>query len=84
MVDYSETIKIYGIKVGIFSTLNEYMEVYMYQRSMSLFDLCPRSLRFHSSQKAFALKPLDRQQSNYIENLHESGGPKFIKAVEVT
>ena len=33
MVDYSETIEIYDIKVGKHSKLNEYMEVYMYQRS---------------------------------------------------
>ena len=46
-MDFSETIEIYGIKVGIYSTLTEYMEVYVYQRSMSFFDLCPRSLRFH-------------------------------------
>ena len=30
MVDYSET-EIYDIKVVIYSKLNEYMEIYMYQ-----------------------------------------------------
>ena len=47
MVDYSETIEVYGIKVGIYSKQNKYMETCMYQRSMSFFDHCPRSLRFH-------------------------------------
>ena len=47
MLDYSETIEMYGIKVGIYSKLNEYMEIYMYQRSRSFCDLCTRSLRFH-------------------------------------
>ena len=39
MVDYSETIEVYAIKVGVYSSQNEYMEIYMYQRSMLLFDL---------------------------------------------
>ena len=45
MLDYSETIEVYDIKVGLYSKLNEYIEihVYMYQRSRSFFDLCPRS-----------------------------------------
>ena len=30
MVDYSETIKVYDIKVGIHSKLNEYRTIYMY------------------------------------------------------
>ena len=33
MVDYSESIKVYDIKVGIYSYLNEYIEIYMYQES---------------------------------------------------
>ena len=46
MVDYLETIvimEVYDIKVAIYSNLNEYMEIYMYQRSRSFFDLFPRS-----------------------------------------
>ena len=35
MVGYSETIQVYDIKVGIYSKLNEYMEILMYQRSRS-------------------------------------------------
>ena len=47
MVDYTESIEVYDIKVGIYSKLNEYMETYMYQRSRPFIDLCPRSLSFH-------------------------------------
>ena len=36
MLDYSETIEVYVI---IYSKLNEYMKIYMYQRSRSFFDL---------------------------------------------
>ena len=32
MLDYSENTEIYDIKVAIYSKLNEYMEIYMYQR----------------------------------------------------
>ena len=45
MLDYSEKIEVYYIKVGMYSKLNEYIEIYMYQRSRSFFDICPRSLR---------------------------------------
>ena len=33
MLDYSVTNDVYDIKGGIYSKLNEYMEIYMYQRS---------------------------------------------------
>ena len=47
IMDFSETIiVVYDIKVGRFSQLNEYMNLYEYQRSRSFIDLCPRSLRF--------------------------------------
>ena len=45
MMDYSETIDVYDIKVGIHSKLNEYREIY--QRSRLLFDLCPKFVIFH-------------------------------------
>ena len=35
MVDYSETIEFCDIKVSIYSKLNEYIEMYMYQKSRS-------------------------------------------------
>ena len=81
MVDYSETIEVCDIKVGI---RNEYREIYIYQRSRSFFDLCPRSLIFHKFQTAFALKPLDRLKSVYILSLHETRGLRFIETDEIT
>ena len=39
MVDYSETIEVYDIKVGMHSKHNVYKEIYMYQISRSFFDL---------------------------------------------
>ena len=44
-MDISETFVVYGIKVGRCSYLNEYMNLYAYQRSMSFIDLGPMSLR---------------------------------------
>ena len=46
MMDFSETIVVYDIKVGRFIQLNEYMNLYEYKRSRSFIDLRPRSLRF--------------------------------------
>ena len=40
-MDFSETIVVYGIKVGRCSPLNEYMKLYEYQRSRSFIDLGP-------------------------------------------
>ena len=45
MVDYSETIEVYHLKVGTYSKLNEYIEINVYWRSRPFFDFCPRSLR---------------------------------------
>ena len=45
MVDYSETIEVYDIKVGIYGKLNEFMEIFMQQKSRLFFYLCLRSLR---------------------------------------
>ena len=44
---FSETIVVYDIKVGRCSEINEYMNLYEYQRSRSFTDLGPRSLRFN-------------------------------------
>ena len=38
-MDFSETIVVYDIKVGRCSQLNEYMKLYEYQSSRSLFTL---------------------------------------------
>ena len=46
-MDFSETFVVFDIKVGRFSQLNEYMNLYEYQRSWSFIDLCPRSFRFN-------------------------------------
>ena len=46
-MDFSETIVVCDVKVGRCSQLNEYMNLYEYQRSRSFIDLCPRSLRFN-------------------------------------
>ena len=47
IMDFSETIVVYDIRVGRFSLLNEYMNHYEYQRSRSFIELRPRSLRFN-------------------------------------
>ena len=39
IMDFSETIVVYDIKVGRFSLLNEYMNHYEYQRSRSFTEL---------------------------------------------
>ena len=44
LVDYSDTIEVHGIKVGIYSKLNEYMEIYMYQRSLTFVQVTRISL----------------------------------------
>ena len=44
IMDFSETVVVYDIKVGRFSQLNEYITLYEYQRSRSFIDLGPRSL----------------------------------------
>ena len=46
-MDFSETIVVYDIKVGSLTQLNEYMNLYEYQRSSSFVDHPPRSLRFN-------------------------------------
>ena len=42
IIHFSETIVVYDIKVGRCSYLNEYMNLYEYQRSRSFIDLGPR------------------------------------------
>ena len=45
-MDFSETIVVCDIKVGRCSQLNDYMNLYEYQRSRSFIDLRSGSLRF--------------------------------------
>ena len=40
-MDFSEIIVVYDVKVGRCSQLNEYMKLFVYQRSRSLIDLYP-------------------------------------------
>ena len=47
IMDFSETIVAYDIKVDRFIQRNEYMNLYEYQRSRSFIDLRPRSVRFN-------------------------------------
>ena len=47
IMEFSETIVVYDIKIGRFSLLNEYMNHYEYQRSRSFIEIRPRSLRFN-------------------------------------
>ena len=47
IMDFSETVVVYDIKVGRFIQLNEYMNRYEHQRSRSFIDLHPRSLRLN-------------------------------------
>ena len=42
-MDFSETIVFHDIKVGRFNQLNEYMNLYEYQRSRSFIDLGPNT-----------------------------------------
>ena len=44
IMDFSETIVVYNIKVDRFSQLNEYMNIHEYQNFINLH---PRSLRFN-------------------------------------
>ena len=48
-MDFSETFVVYDVKVGWCSKLNQYMNLYEYQRSRSFIDLHPRSLWFKFS-----------------------------------
>ena len=47
IMDFSETTVVCYIEVGRFSLLNEYMNLYEYQRSRSFIELRPSSLRFN-------------------------------------
>ena len=47
IMDFSETLVVYDIKFGRFSQLNEYTNLYEYQRSRSFTDIRPRPLRFN-------------------------------------
>ena len=46
-MNFSKKIIVYDIKVGRCSQLNEYMNLYEYQKLRSFIDCHPRSLRFN-------------------------------------
>ena len=46
-MNFSKTSVVYNIKVGRCSQINEYMDLYKYERSRSFIDLGPWSLRFN-------------------------------------
>ena len=81
IMDFSETIVVYDIKVGRFSLLNDYMNHYEYQRSRSFIELRPRSLRFNIFNFFFAQKPLGQLKPNFIWSLHEMWGMKICSYV---
>ena len=55
-MDFSETIVVYGVKIGKCSKLNKYMNVYEYQTSRSFIGLRPRSLRFTTFSQLLFLR----------------------------
>ena len=46
-MDFSESIVVCDVKIGKCSKVNDYMNLYGYQRSKSFIVLDPRSLRFN-------------------------------------
>ena len=46
-MDFSETVIVCDVEVGWCSNLNDYMNLYEYQRSRSFIDLGPRSLKLN-------------------------------------
>ena len=64
-IDFSETIV---VKVGKRSKLNEYVNLYEYQRSRSFIDLGPSSLRFNIF-KLFFLETARPPCTNMVKTL---------------
>ena len=54
IVDFPETFVVYDIKICRYNQLNEYMNIYEYQRSRSFIDLGPGSLRFNIFLTSFS------------------------------
>ena len=70
--------KVYDVKVGRCSLLNEYMNLYGYQRSF--VDHSPRSLRFNIFQTSFP----EKLKPNFMWSLSGMGERKFVQMVQVT
>ena len=81
IMDFSEIIVAYVIRVGRCILLNEYMNHYEYHRSRSFIELRLRSLRFNIFLSSFVQKPLGRLKPNFIWSLHEMWGMKICSNV---
>lgn len=53
-MDFSETVKVCDVVIGIYNQLIEHMKTEGYQKPLSLFGLCPRSLKFQNPNKFFS------------------------------
>ena len=62
--------------------LNDYIDLYEYQRSF--IDLGPRPLRFYIFKASFPEKPLCRLNPNFMWSLIGVGERKFVQIVPVT
>ena len=78
-MDFSEAIVVYDVKVGRCSQLNDYMNLYEYQRSRSFIDFGPVSLRFNILI-FLSSELLSRLKSNFIC----MGERKFFQIVKIT
>ena len=71
MVDYSETVEVWDIKVGMH---NEYREIYMYQRSRSIFDLLSKVIHISLISNSFCPEATGQTEVNlYIEPSWDKG-----------
>ena len=84
-MNFSETIVVYDIEVGICSQVNECMKFYEYQRSVSLIDLGPNlSDSIVLNWTSFPKSPLSRLKPNFIWSLLGMGEWQFVQMVQVT
>ena len=81
-MDFSGTIVVYDVKVGRCSLLNEYMNLYEYQRSKSFIDH-PSSLRFTFSN-FFSLKTSRPIEAKFHVEPPWDREWKFVQMVYVT
>ena len=69
-----QTIIVYDIKVGICSELNENINLYQYERSMSFVDLGSRSIRFNIFKLIFSLETAKPTEAKFhMEPQWDSG-----------
>ena len=78
IMDFSETIVVYDIKIGRCSQLNEYMKLYENQRSRSFIDLGPD----HSDSNFlnfFPQQPLILYYPQHSDERYRTNGPLVFK-----